>query len=164
MQHHFFCLLALLLLHLSLVGCGGRSRHIVVPGTEGSLQGLSFDPPDHSRHVDTDIDPAIYWVSGAPPSQFTVALRRIDEFGDFHPVPTELKRDGTAYRWRLKVVGNLDEGNLYAIVVYSGNEYREAWFLTRKSRMGRTSPSGRESESRGSYEHTVISLSSSSPW
>ncbi len=141
---------------LLLCGCQGSSRHTVTTGEQGSLEGLRFYPPDHSRDVDTDTDPEIFWLQGyKPPSRFTVSLKRIDEYGDLYPVSTELTSSGTN-RWKLKVVGTLNEGTLYAIIVHDDTrgEQKEAWFLTekriRKSQAGNPSPSP-ENE----FEHTV---------
>ncbi len=112
-----------------------------------------FSPADHSRGVDTDIDPEIFWLSGyEPPSRFTVSLKRINEYGDLYPVNTELTQPGTN-RWKLKVVGTLDEGTLYTIIVHDDTrgEQKEAWFLTEKyGRSNQAPPNTKEGE------HTVI--------
>ena len=144
---------------LGLVGVGGgASRHTVVSGGQGSLEGLQFLPADHSRDVDTDTDPEIFWLAGfEPPERFTVALRRIDEYGDTHPVSTELTKTA-ANRWKLKVVGSLEEGALYSIIVRDDTRgtHREAWFLTEKSRFRTHKPSGEQPRQRGAFEHTVV--------
>jgi len=140
---------------LLLYGCQGSSRHEIVTGGQGSLEGLLFLPTDHSRDVDVDTDPEIFWQPGyEPPAKFTVSLKRIDEYGDYQPVSTELKPSGTN-RWKLKVVGTLDEGSLYAIIVRddTGGETRESWFLTEKSRI--KSPDERATALEA-FEHTVI--------
>ncbi len=138
---------------LLLCGCGGSSRHTIVTGGQGSLEGLRFIPADHSRNVDTDTDPEIFWISGyEPPSRFTVSLKRIDEYGDLYPVTTDLTQSGTN-RWKLKVLGTLNEGTLYAIIVRDDTrgEQKEAWFLTEKhGRSRQTPPATREGE------HTII--------
>lgn len=144
----------LLLLPLLLCGCKGSSRHTVVTETQGSLEGLNFYPADHSRNVDTDIDPEIFWLPYySPPSRFTVSLRRIDEYGDLHPVMTELEEVIRNRRWKLKVSGTLNEGTLYAIIVRDdiSGEQREAWFITEKR--GR-SQQPQNLQEKG--EHTVI--------
>ncbi len=143
---------------LLLCGCGGRTRHTVVSGGQGSLEGLQFIPADHSREVDTDTDPEIFWLPGyEPPERFTVALRRIDEFSDTHPVSTELERSGTN-RWKLKVVGTLEEGSLYSILVRDDTRGtdKEAWFLTEKSQWRSPKPSAEPSPKEGAFEHTVV--------
>ncbi len=153
-----WCLFTALLL-LFLCGCQGRSRH-TVSGGQGSLEGLQFLPPDHSREVDTDTDPEIFWLPGyEPPAQFTVSLKRIDEYSDLHPVNTELRRpDPNLYRWKLKVVGTLSEGTLYAIIVRDDTRgtFREVWFLTKKSRWRSTPSPQPDRPQRGAFEHTVI--------
>jgi len=139
---------------LLLCGCQGSSRHEVVTGGQGSLEGLRFLPPDHSRYVDVDTDPEIFWQPGyEPPAKFTVSLKRIDEYGDYQPVITELRSSGTN-RWKLKVSGTLDEGSLYAIIVRDDTrgEIRESWFLTEKSRVRTHSEKAKGSET---FEHTV---------
>jgi len=140
---------------LLLYGCQGSSRHEVVTGGQGSLEGLLFLPPDHSRDVDVDTDPEIFWLPGyEPPAKFTVSLKRIDEYGDYQSVGTELNSSGTN-RWKLKVTGTLNEGTLYAIIVRDDTrgEIRESWFLTEKSRIRSTDEKARDSET---FEHTVI--------
>jgi len=112
-------------------------------------------PPDHSRDVDVDTDPEIFWLPGyEPPAKFTVSLKRIDEYGDYQPVSTELKPSGTN-RWKLKVGGTLDEGSLYAIIVRDDTrgETCESWFLTEKSRIRSPNEKARNSET---FEHTVV--------
>lgn len=139
---------------LLLCGCQGSSRHEVVTGGQGSLEGLRFLPPDHSRDVDVDTDPEIFWQPGyEPPAKFTVSLKRIDEYGDYQPVSTELRSSGTN-RWKLRVSGTLDEGSLYAIIVRDDTrgEIRESWFLTEKSRI-RTH--GEKAKGSETFEHTV---------
>lgn len=148
MRHWGIIVTAMLL----LCGCQGSSRHTVTTGGEGTLEGLQFLPTDHSRDVDTDTDPEIFWLPGyQPPKRFTVSLKRIDEFGDLHSVNTELEQTG-ANRWRLKVVGTLDEGMFYAIIVRDDTrgEQREAWFLTRKRRHRPLAPPASGSE------HTIV--------
>lgn len=147
-------LVILPLLVLLLCGCQGSSRHTIETVGQGSLEGLRFIPADHSRGVDVDTDPEIFWILGyEPPSRFTVSLKRIDEYGDFQPVSTELTKSGTN-RWKLKVVGTLDEGTLYAIIVHDDTrgEQKEAWFLTEKRFRLRPQPAETQKES----EHTVI--------
>ena len=142
-------------LALFLCGCGGATRHTVETGGQGSLQGLVFEPPDHSRHVDTDIDPEIYWSSGyKPPSRITVSLKRIDEYGDLESVNTKLKQLGEN-RWRLVVLGMLNEGTVYTLIVRDDTrgEQVEAWFMTRKARVGGSKASERAHEN--AFEHTV---------
>ncbi len=119
------------------------------------MQGLVFEPPDHSRHVDTDIDPEIYWSSGyKPPSRFTVSLKQIDEYGDLNPINTKLESSGEN-RWKLKVFGRLDEGRIYVVIVRDDTrgEQVEAWFMTRKARVGGSKASERAHEN--AFEHTV---------
>ncbi len=121
---------------LLLLACTtGRRQHSVVTGQEGSLEGLAFVPPDHSLEVETDTDPEIFWVRGSPPSQFTVTLKRIDQFSESHSVPTELVRLGPegTHHWKLKVPGSLAQGSLHSIIVTSATERKEAWFLTEMS-------------------------------
>lgn len=152
MRHFWVVALGLSL----LLGCGGATRHTVTPGTQGSLEGLSFYPQDHSRGVDTDTDPEIFWKqSYEPPSRFTVALKQIDEYGDYRPVSTELKQVEGTNRWKLKVVGTLNEGTLYAIIVRDDmrGEERESWFFTEKSRY-RSEPR-RKGQPPETFEHTV---------
>lgn len=81
-------------------------------------------------------------------------LKRIDEYGDYQPVNTELERVGT-YRWKLKVAGTLNEGALYAITVSDDTlgEQREAWFLTEKSRSRNPGANGKENAR--TFEHKV---------
>lgn len=137
---------------LILCGCQGSTRHTVTTPSQGSLEGLMFFPPDHSRGVDTDTDPEIFWLPGyPPPNRFTVSLKRIDEYGDLNSVTTTLKSAGTN-RWKLKVVGSLSEGSLYTVIVRDDTrgEQREAWFLTRKTGSRRSTPPTREGE------HTVV--------
>ncbi|MFN3420148.1 MAG: hypothetical protein ACK40X_00300 [Armatimonadota bacterium] len=138
---------------LLLCGCQGSSRHTIETSGQGSLEGLRFIPADHSRGVDTDTDPEIFWLPGyEPPSRFTVSLKRINEYGDLYPVATDLTPSGTN-RWKLKVVGTLNEGTLYAIIVHDDTrgDQREAWFLTKK--YGRSS---KAPPNTGEGEHTVI--------
>ncbi len=138
---------------LLLCGCKGSSRHTIETGGQGSLEGLKFIPADHSRGVDTDTDPEIFWLPGyEPPSRFTVSLKRIDEYGDLYPVTTNLTQSGTK-RWKLKVVGTLNEGTLYTIIVHDDarGDQREAWFLTEK--YGRSS---KAPPATGEGEHTII--------
>jgi hypothetical protein len=140
---------------LLLYGCQGSSRHEVVTGGQGSLEGLLFLPPDHSRDVDVDTDPEIFWLPGyEPPAKFTVSLKRIDEYGDYQSVGTELNSSGTN-RWKLKVTGTLNEGTLYAIIVRDDTrgEIRESWFLTEKSRVRSPNEKAKNSET---FEHTII--------
>lgn len=147
------CLMLFPALILLLCGCEGSSRHTIVTGGQGSLEGLRFIPADHSRYVDTDTDPEIFWLPGySPPSRFTVSLKRIDEYGDLHPVTTDLTQSGTN-RWKLKVVGTLDEGTLYAIIVHDDTrgEQKEAWFLTEKYGRSQQAPNTTKEG-----EHTVI--------
>ena len=142
-------------LFLLFYGCQGSSRHEIVTGGQGSLEGLRFLPPDHSRNVEIDTDPEIFWLPGyEPPAKFTVFLKRIDEYGDYKPVSTDLKPSGTN-RWKLKVAGMLNEGSLYAIIVRDDTrgETCESWFLTEKSRT--KSPEERATDSEA-FEHTVI--------
>lgn len=139
---------------LLLCGCQGSSRHEIVTGGQGSLEGLLFLPPDHSRDVDVDTDPEIFWQSGyEPPAKFTVSLKQIDEYGDYQPVSTK-RVDLGGNRWELKVLGALDEGSLYAIVVRDDTrgEIRENWFLTEKSRIRTHDEKAKDSET---FEHTV---------
>lgn len=141
------------MLVLLLCGCQGSSRHTVVTSGQGSLEGLKFIPADHSRNVDTDTDPEIFWLSGyEPPARFTVSLKRIDEYGDLYPVVTELTPSGTN-RWKLKVVGTLNEGTLCAIIVHDDTrgDQREAWFLTKKHGRSTQAP-----PATGEGEHTVV--------
>ncbi|MFA4029542.1 MAG: hypothetical protein GDYSWBUE_000569 [Candidatus Fervidibacterota bacterium] len=142
-------------LALFLCGCGGATRHAVETGEQGSLHGLGFIPSDHSLRVETDIDPEIYWSPGyKPPSRFTVSLKRIDEYGDLNPINTKLESSGEN-RWKLKVFGVLDEGKLYAVIVRDDTrgEEMQAWFMTRKGRVG----GGKTSEHahENAFEHTV---------
>ncbi|MGQ9462663.1 MAG: hypothetical protein ACUVTP_07365 [Candidatus Fervidibacter sp.] len=120
------------------------------------MEGLQFFPQDHARGVETDTDPEIFWLPGnQPPSRFTVMLKRIDEYGDYQPVSTELKHDEGTNRWKLKVIGTLSEGTLYAIIVRDDTrgEERESWFFTEKSQY-RSEPKGTNQPSE-TFEHTV---------
>lgn len=141
---------------LLLLGCRGASRHTVVTGSEGSLEGLQFFPQDHKRGVETDTDPEIFWLPGyQPPRNFSVWLKRIDEYGDYQSVSTELKEVEPERHWKLKVVGTLNEGTLYAIIVRDNKrgEERESWFFTKKS-WYRSEPKGTKQPSE-TFEHTV---------
>ncbi|MCS7254663.1 MAG: hypothetical protein RMK18_11600 [Armatimonadota bacterium] len=146
---------SILLLALLLYSCQGSSRHTVETGEPGSLEGLRFIPSDHSRYVDIDTDPQIFWLHGyKPPSRFTVSLKRIDEHGDFCSVNTKLESSGTNH-WRLNVFGMLNEGTIYAIIVRddTSGEQMEAWFMTAKSRAGQIRAS--EPATQDAFEHTV---------
>jgi len=116
-----------------------------------------FLPPDHSRDVDVDIDPEIFWLPGyEPPARVNVSLNRIDEYGDYQSVNTKLIELEPKRRWKLKVVmGRLDEGSLYAIVVRDDTrgDIRESWFLTEKSRIRLPDEKAKNSET---FEHTII--------
>ncbi len=143
----------LLVLLLFLCGCEGSTRHTVTTGTQGSLEGLRFYPPDHSRGVETETDPEIFWLpSYFPPYRFTVWLKRIDEYGNLHSVTTDLEQISN-YRWKLKVSGTLNGGTLYTIIVRDEihDEQKESWFLTGKTRRSHQPPS--EPEGGG---HTVV--------
>lgn len=144
-----------LMLALFLCGCGGSTRHTVETGAQGSLEGLAFMPLDHSRYVDIDTDPEIFWLQGYnPPSRFTVSLKRIDEYGDLESVNTKLERLSEK-RWRLKVFGTLSEGTFYAVIVRDDTrgDVKEAWFMTRKSHAGTSK--ALEHMPKGAFEHTV---------
>lgn len=148
-------LMLALMLALFLYSCGGSTRHTVETGLQGSLEGLAFIPVDHSRYVDIDTDPEIYWLQGySPPSRFTISLKRIDEYGDLEPVKTKLERLPNN-RWRLKLFGTLNEGTFYAIIVRDDTrgEQREAWFMTKKARTGASK--ALERAPKDTFEHTV---------
>ncbi len=139
MRSHLF-LAALLAAGLALAGCGGNKSHDVTPGTAGSLEGVRFQPADHSLDVDQDTDPLVYWPDGyTPPARFTVALRKVSPDSDTNAVMTNLSRRTGEYAWEVRPVGSLDAQSIYFLYVTGDEGTVISMFLS-----GGTVPSGED--------------------
>ena len=92
---------------------------------------------------------------------FTLSLKEQKQGGDFDPVPTRLERIGDM-EWRLRPTYPLSTGKLYAVVVSSGTERVESWFITEEFTLFGRSAESEESDAPASTlsepatEHRVI--------
>ncbi len=124
---------------LFLSGCGGSMSHSVSTPYKGSVRGAIVDPPHGSRDVSTRVKPTVSWRDPEePPAVFTLSLKMQKQGDDFDPVPTRLEQIGNK-AWRLRPTYPLSNGTLYAVVVSSGTERLETWFITEEFRIFRHS-------------------------
>lgn len=104
--------------------------HSITTSYRGSLKGVVITPPQGSRDVSTRVKPTVAWrAPDEPPAVFTLSLKEQKQGGDFDPVPTRIERIGDM-EWRLHPTFPLSTGKLYAVVVSSGTERVESWFIT----------------------------------
>ncbi|MFQ3610373.1 MAG: hypothetical protein SNJ72_02665 [Fimbriimonadales bacterium] len=149
-------------LALLLAGCGGSMSHSIQTPYRGSLRGVVINPPQGSRDVSTRVKPTVSWrAPDEPPAIFTLSLKAQRQGGDFDPVPTRLEQVSET-EWRLRPTYPLSTGTLYAVVVASGIERIESWFITEEFRIFSRSPESSEPEppaaalSEPADQHTII--------
>ncbi len=136
--------------------------HSITTSYRGSLKGVVITPPQGSRDVSTRVKPTVAWrPPDEPPATFTISLKEQKQGGDFDPVPTRIERIGDM-EWRLRPTFPLSPGKLYAVVVSSGTERVESWFITEEFNLFGRSAESEEADaptstlSEPATEHRVI--------
>jgi hypothetical protein len=144
--------LVVLSLALVLFGCEGNSRHTVVTDEDGSMLGLVVTPEPQSLSIDRSDDFLLDWPAGyAPPSEFTITLRKVDTDGTTEAILTDLGTISTGH-YRLEPTSTLPAGTFLLLTIASDRERVRAMYLTDDDAFGMT----REAkEGEGKAEHTI---------